>query len=79
MTEKINSFLAGWPMTIVGGVFLLASFILPRAGQPWGENLAWVCVVICGLPLLYLAVLFSLLPFAPYLREYICIYKARLL
>ena len=56
MTEKINDFLASWPMTIVGGVFLLASFILPRAGQPWGENLAWVCVVICGLPLLYLAV-----------------------
>ena len=56
MIKKINDFLAGWPMTLVGGVFLLASFILPRVGQPWGENLAWVCVVICGLPLLYLAV-----------------------
>jgi len=54
--KKINDFLAGWMMTIVGGVFLLASFILPRTGQPWGENLAWVCVVICGIPLLYLAV-----------------------
>lgn len=54
--KKINDFLAGWPMTLVGGVFLLASFILPRVGQPWGENLAWVCVVICGIPLLYLAV-----------------------
>ena len=43
-------------MTIVGGIFLLVSFILPRAGQPWGEYLAWVCVVVCGLPLLYLAV-----------------------
>ncbi len=56
MIRKINDFLAGWPMTIVGGVFLLASFILPRIGRPWGENLAWVCVVICGLPLLYLAI-----------------------
>ena len=56
MIKKINDFLAGWMMTIVGGVFLLASFILPRTGQPWGENLAWVCVVICGIPLLYLAV-----------------------
>ena len=56
MIRKINDFLAGWPMTLVGGVFLLASFILPRVGQPWGEKLAWVCVVICGLPLLYLAV-----------------------
>lgn len=54
--KRINDFLAGWPMTLVGGVFLLASFILPRVGQPWGENLAWVCVVICGVPLLYLAV-----------------------
>ena len=56
MIRKINEFLAGWPMTLVGGVFLLASFILPRVGQPWGENLAWVCIIICGTPLLYLAV-----------------------
>ena len=56
MIRKINDFLSGWTMTLVGGVFLLASFVLPRTGRPWGENLAWVCVVICGLPLLYLAV-----------------------
>ncbi|MBQ8305799.1 MAG: cation-translocating P-type ATPase [Blautia sp.] len=56
MIKKINDILAGWPMTIIGGVFLAASFILPRAGWPAGENLAWVCVVICGLPLLYLAI-----------------------
>ena len=56
MIKKIHDFLAGWPMTIVGGVFLLASFILPRVGWPQGEALAWVCVVICGIPLLYLAI-----------------------
>ena len=56
MLKKINDFLAGWPMTILGGVFLLLSFILPRAGMAWGESLAWVCVVICGIPLAYLAV-----------------------
>ncbi|WP_407399616.1 heavy metal translocating P-type ATPase [Anaerovibrio sp.] len=56
MIKKFNDFFAGWPMTILGGVFLLASFILPRNGQPWGENLAWVCVIICGIPLLYLAI-----------------------
>lgn len=56
MIKRINDFLAGWTMTIIGGVFLLASFILPRIGQPWGESFAWVCVVICGVPLLYLAV-----------------------
>ena len=56
MLKKINDFLAGWPMTILGGVFLLLSFILPRAGFGWGENFAWVCVVICGIPLAYLAI-----------------------
>lgn len=56
MIKKINDFLAGWLMTMVGLVFLVASFILPRVGQPWGENLAWVCVIICGIPLLYLAI-----------------------
>lgn len=56
MIGKINDFLAGWTMTLIGGAFLLASFVLPRTGFPWGENLAWVCVVICGLPLLYLAI-----------------------
>ncbi len=56
MIKKLNDFLAGWPMTLAGGVFLLISFILPRAGYPTGEKLAWVCVIICGLPLLYLAV-----------------------
>ena len=56
MIKKINDFLAGWTMTAVGGAFLLASFVLPRTGHPWGEKLAWVCVVICGLPLLYLSV-----------------------
>ncbi len=56
MVKKTNDFLAGWPMTAVGGVFLLASFVLPRVGVAWGEQLAWVCVVICGIPLLYLAI-----------------------
>ncbi|MCQ2501768.1 MAG: cation-translocating P-type ATPase, partial [Lachnospiraceae bacterium] len=54
--KKLFDFLAGWPMTILGGLFLLASFILPRTGYSKGELLAWVCVVICGLPLLYLAI-----------------------
>ena len=56
MIGKINDVLAGWPMTVIGGVFLVASFILPRSGYPQAEALAWVCVVICGIPLLYLAV-----------------------
>ena len=43
-------------MTIVGGIFLIASFILPRMGYPKAEYFAWVCVIICGLPLLYLSI-----------------------
>ena len=56
MIRKINDILAGWPMTVIGGLFLAASFILPRAGYPAGENFAWVCVIICGIPLLYLSI-----------------------
>ena len=56
MIKRINDVLAGWKMTIIGGIFLLASFILPRVGYQKGEYLAWACVVICGLPLLYLAI-----------------------
>ena len=40
MFKKINDFLGGWPMTLVGGLFLLASFILPRVGWPAGERLS---------------------------------------
>ncbi|MBR0171196.1 MAG: cation-translocating P-type ATPase [Lachnospiraceae bacterium] len=56
MIQKINDLLAGWPATITGGIFLFLSFLLPRTGHPAGEHLAWVTVVICGIPLLYLAV-----------------------
>ena len=56
MIKRINDFLAGWPMTITGGLFLIPSFVLPRMGYPAMEGLAWVTVIICGLPLLYLSV-----------------------
>ena len=56
MIKKLNDFLAGLPMTIAGGVFLFLSFLLPRTGFPAGENLAWITVIICGIPLLYLSV-----------------------
>ncbi len=56
MLKKINDFLAGLPMTIVGGVFLIASFILPKINVNCPVDPAWVTVVICGIPLLYLSV-----------------------
>ena len=56
MIKKINDFLAGLPMTIVGGVFLAASFILRKIGIVIPVDTAWVTVIICGIPLLYLSV-----------------------
>ena len=56
MIKRINDFLAGLPMTIVGGVFLILSFLLPGAGIILPVDPAWITVVICGIPLLYLAV-----------------------
>lgn len=41
-------------MTIAGGVFLLISFILPRIGIHLPFDLAWIAIIICGVPLLYL-------------------------
>ncbi|MDE6750947.1 MAG: cation-transporting P-type ATPase, partial [Lachnospiraceae bacterium] len=66
MIKRINDFLAGLPMTIVGGVFLVMSFVFPRTAIILPGNIllsnilpfdpAWVTVFICGIPLLYLAV-----------------------
>ena len=56
MVKKINDFLSGLPMTLLGAVFLAASFVLPRAGVTLPIDPAWVTVVISGIPLLYLAV-----------------------
>ena len=53
--KKINDFLAGIPMTAVGGVFLILSFVLAQAGVNLPVDPAWVTVIISGLPLLYLA------------------------
>lgn len=56
MLKKINDLLSGLPVTIIGGIFLLLSFTLPRAGISLPIDLAWVTIIISGLPLLYLAV-----------------------
>lgn len=56
MLKKINDFLAGMPMTLVGAVFLIFSFVLPRIGVSLPFDPAWLTVVISGIPLLYLAV-----------------------
>ncbi len=65
MLKKINDFLAGLPMTILAGVFLLLDLI-PHLAEEFGAasipinffpfDPAWITVLISGIPLLYLAV-----------------------
>ena len=56
MLKKVNDFLSGIPATLVGGVFLAFSFVLPRMGINLYIDLAWITIIISGLPLLYLAI-----------------------
>ena len=53
--KKINDFLAGLPMTIVAGIFLLLSLgaMLFHWNLPFDP--AWVTMIISGIPMLYLA------------------------
>lgn len=65
MLKRINDFLAGLPMTIVSGAFLLLDLI-PHLSETFGGapvrfpflpfDPAWVTVLISGIPLLYLAI-----------------------
>ncbi|MBR0090884.1 MAG: cation-translocating P-type ATPase [Lachnospiraceae bacterium] len=55
MLRRMMKKLESLPPTIVAGVFLLLSLLLPRTGLAQAASLAWVTVVICGLPLVFLA------------------------
>ena len=65
MVKKLNDFLAGLPMTIVAGVFLLLDLV-PHLMEEFGGtpvqlsflpfDPAWITIVISGIPLLYLAI-----------------------
>ncbi len=54
--KKINNFLAGLPMTIIGGVFLVLSFVFSKLNIMFPADPAWITVIISGIPLLYLSV-----------------------
>lgn len=56
MLKKINDFLAGIFMTIVGGAFLVISLVLSLTENKIPVDPAWVSVIICGIPLLYLSI-----------------------
>ena len=55
--EKIMRVLEGLKMTILGGIFLLISlfFVLTGTSIPSYLDPAWVTIIICGIPLVYLA------------------------
>lgn len=65
MLKKLECFLAGLPMTIVAGVFLLLDLV-PHLLEEFGGtpvqhsflpfDPAWVTIIISGIPLLYLAI-----------------------
>lgn len=54
--NKINNLLSGLPMTAVAGLCLFLSFVFSFKGIEMPIDPAWAAVVICGIPLLYLAV-----------------------
>ena len=54
--KKIIHVLESIPATIVGGIFLIASFVFPKVGIEILGNLAWVTILISGSPLVYAAV-----------------------
>ena len=56
MLKKFISYLEGLPATIVGGLFLVLSLVMPKLSVSLPVDPAWVTVIISGIPLLYLAV-----------------------
>lgn len=56
MLKKINDILSGIAATLIGGAFLVCSFVLNKLGISLLIDPAWVTVIISGIPLLYLAV-----------------------
>ena len=57
MFKRWSEFLSSVPMTAVGGMSLLISLGMEWMGYALPLDPAWVSVVICGLPLVYLAIL----------------------
>lgn len=56
MFKKINDLLAGVPMTIISGIFLVISLALSIFDISALINPAWVSVIISGIPLIYLSI-----------------------
>ncbi|MDR2943979.1 MAG: hypothetical protein LBU81_02680, partial [Methanosarcinales archaeon] len=54
--KKLFDLLSGAKMTILGGLFLIPSLYLLLTGAEIQVDPAWVTVIICGFPLMYLAI-----------------------
>lgn len=54
--KKFVDFLAGVPMTILAGIFLVLSFVLMVAELPCPMDPAWGTIFLSGIPMLYLAI-----------------------
>ncbi len=55
MIQNVFEVFSGLKATIVSGIFLTISLVLMLSKTPFPLDPAWVTVVICGFPLLYLA------------------------
>ena len=56
MLKRIKEILTSIPATIIGGIFLIASFVLAKLSIDFPVDPAWITVFISGLPLLYNAI-----------------------
>ena len=56
MLKWINDLLSGLLATITGGVFLVVSFVLMLMEIKMAIDPAWVSIIICGIPLVYLSI-----------------------
>ena len=56
MLKKLCNLFAGVKMTIVSGIFLCISFMMMITDTKMVFDPAWICVIISGYPLLYLAI-----------------------
>lgn len=53
---KLIKFFDSIPATLVGGIFMVASAVLPKFNINLPINLAWITIIISGTPLIYSAI-----------------------
>lgn len=56
MVKRVIEFFESIPATLIGGAFLVLSFVLPKLGITLPVDPAWATVIISGLPLVFSAI-----------------------